>query len=74
MITPQDIAINAAVMVEKYKCKVNKAKAIIAGNIVFMTELASEGFSLLQIINCRATIAPIWHNAITLSCHIQISY
>ncbi len=48
---PQDIDMVAAVKVAKRRFKVNKQKLIIAGNIVFITELVNEGFSRLQIIN-----------------------
>ncbi len=57
-MTPHDAEMIAAVVVAKYRCNVNIQTLIMAGKTVFITELVSDGFALLQIINCRATIAP----------------
>ncbi len=69
--TAHDSEIIAAVVVAKYRCKVNKQKLMTAGKMMFITELVSEGFCLLQIMNCNAIIIPIWHDAMTVSCHMQ---
>src|SRR5690606_14244038 len=63
-----------AVVIENQKCNVAKVILTVAAKTKFINDVTWEGLSFPNMIGKRATIAPTWQNAITLSCHILPLY